>query len=195
LGFVPVDDFDEMLDVISGFVEIEEGNDFTTIITDSDQKMMIKERDGVAFFSNKSDMFLEIPDNPARLLGDLPQRFNLSAKVFAQRIPKAMRQQFIDLIRQSSEDTFDNFGDDTQTEFQKKNLELQIKQMEMLFKDSESLIIGVSADEESKTLSMDLEFTALPDTELAERMNITKADDKSRLRSQKGWLERAQSRN
>ena len=181
LGFVPVDDIDEMLDLISGFAEVDEGDDFTTIITDGGEEMMIKERDGVAFFSNKSEMFDEIPESPAKLLGDLPKRFNLSAKVFAQRIPKKMRSQFIELIRESSEETFDNFGDDIQAEFQKKNLEMQIKQMEMLFEDSDSLTFGMSADEDSKTLSMDVEFTALPDSKLAERMNITKPDDKSRF--------------
>ena len=181
LGFVPVDDIDEMLDVISGFAEVDEGDDFTTIITDGGEEFMIKERDGVAFFSNKSEMFDEIPESPAKLLGDLPKRFNLSAKVFAQRIPKKMRSQFIELIRESSEETFDNFGDDIQAEFQKKNLEMQIKQMEMLFEGSDSLTFGMSADEDSKTLSMDVEFTALPDSKLAERMNITKPDDKSRF--------------
>jgi len=181
LGFAPVDDIDEMLDVISGFAEVDEGEDFTTIITDDDTKLMIKDHNGMAFFSNKSEMLDKIPDNPVKALGELPSKFNISAKVFAQRIPEKMRDQVIDLIRQSSEDTFDNLDDDIQAEFQKKNLEMQIKQMEMLFKDSDSLTIGMAADQESKTLSMDIEFTALPDTKLAERMNITKADDKSRF--------------
>ena len=181
LGFVPVDDIDEMLDVISGFAEVDEGEDVTTIVTDDGQEMMIREKDGVAFFSNKSDMLAELPDEPGKLLGDLPSKYNLSAKLFAQRIPKKMRDQVLDLIRESSEDTFDNFDDDVKAEFQKKNLEMQIKQMEMLFRDSDSVIIGMTADEKSKALVMDIDFTALPDTQLAERMAISKESDKSRF--------------
>ena len=181
LGFVPVDDIDEMLDVISGFAEVDEGEDVTTIVTDDGQEMMIREKDGVAFFSNKSDMLAELPDEPGKLLGDLPSKYNLSAKLFAQRIPQKMRNQVLDLIRESSEDTFDNFDDDVKAEFQKKNLEMQIKQMEMLFRDSDSVIIGMTADEKSKALVMDIDFTALPDTQLAERMAISKESDKSRF--------------
>ena len=181
LGFVPVDDIDEMLDVISGFAEVDEGEDVTTIVTDDGQEMMIREKDGVAFFSNKSDMLAELPDEPGKLLGDLPSKYNLSAKLFAQRIPQKMRDQVLDLIRESSEDTFDNFDDDVKAEFQKKNLEMQIKQMEMLFRDSDSVIIGMTADEKSKALVMDIDFTALPDTQLAERMAISKESDKSRF--------------
>ncbi len=179
LGFVPVEDLDEMLDVISGFAEVEEGDEFTTVITDDGNEMMIKERDGIAFFSNKIEMFDELPENPVKLLGDLPDKFNLSAKIFAQRIPKKMRDQVMDLIRQSSEDTFDSLDDDIQAEFQKKNLEMQLKQMERLFEDSDSMIFGMSADEEGKTISMDIDFTALPGSGLAERMNLNKPGDKS----------------
>ena len=181
LGFVPVEDIDEMLDVISGFAEVDEGEDVTTIVTDDGQEIMIKERDGVAFFSNKSNMLDSLPDDPGKLLGELPSKYNLSAKLFAQRIPKNMRDQVLEMIRESSEETFDNFDDDVQAEFQKKNLELQLKQIEMLFRDSDSVIIGMSADEKSKALVMDIDFTAIPDTQLAERMAISQDAGKSRF--------------
>ena len=181
LGFAPIADIDEMLDVISAFAEVDEGNDFTTVVTDDGRKMMIKERDGIAFFSNKTQMLDELPDAPAKLLGELPSKYNISAKLFAQRIPKEMKDQVLELIRQSSEDTFDNFDDELQAEFQKKNMEMQIKQIETLFKDSDSVTVGMSADEESKTLSMDVDFTALPNTNLAERLAVSRKDEKSRF--------------
>ena len=182
LGFVPIEDIDEMLDVISGFAEVDEGEDVTTIVTDDGQEMVIKERDRVAFFSNKCDMLVDLPEKPVELLGDLPSKYNLSAKLFAQRIPKKMREQVLEMIRESSEDAFDSFDeDDVQVEFQKKNLELQLKQMEMLFRDSDSLTIGMSADEKSKSLVMQVDFTALPDTKLAEHMAISKQVGESRF--------------
>ena len=181
LGFVPVEDIDEMLDVISTFAEVDEGDDATTITTDAGQEIVLKERDGVAFFSNKSDMLIDLPEKPAKLLGDLPSKYNLSAKLFAQRIPQKMRDQVLEMIRQSSEDTFDNFDDDVQAEFQKKNLELQLQQMEMLFRDSDTVTLGMSANEESKALVMDIDFTAKPNTKLAERMAISQKAGESRF--------------
>jgi len=139
LGFAPVSDIDEMLDVISAFAEVDEGDDFTKVVTDDGSEMMIKERDGIAFFSNKAKMLDELPENPTKLLGELPSKYNLSAKLFAQRIPESMREQVIDLIRQSSDETFQSFDDnEAQAEFQKKNLELSIKNIEMMFRDSDS---------------------------------------------------------
>jgi len=180
LGFAPVSDIDEMLDVISGFAEVDEGDSLTTVVTDDGKKMMIKERDGIAFFSNKTEMLDELPDNPVKLLGELPSKYNLSAKLFAQRIPKEMRDQVLGLIQQSSQDALAQLDEDLQ-ELQKKNLERQHKQMEMLFRDSNSLTIGMTADEESKALAMDVDFTALPGTELAERLTLIQQDKKSRF--------------
>lgn len=181
LGFVPVTDIEEMLDVVAQFAEVEENDGLTTIIADSGVELMIKEQDGFAFMSNNKSMFDELPDNPIQLLGKLPENYNLSAKIFAQRVPEEMRNGLIELIRQSSEDTFDSFGDDLQTEVQQKNLEMQMKQMEMLLNDADSLTIGMRADQNKKTMVMDVEFTGLPNSELAVRMAQSTPDKGSRF--------------
>lgn len=181
LGFVPVKDIEEMLDVIAGFAEVDEGDDFTTIVADDGTEVMIKEQGGYAFLSNKKEMFEDLPTNPAQWLGKLPSKYNLAAKVFVQRIPQKTRDQIIEMIRDSSEETFDNFDDDLQTEVQRKNLELQMKQVEMMFKEADTLTLGMNANKESKAMQMDVEFKGLPNSELASKLAASKADAPSRF--------------
>ena len=63
LGFVPVEDIDEMLDVISTFAEVDEGDDATTITTDAGQEIVLKERDGVAFSVSYTHLTLPTIDS------------------------------------------------------------------------------------------------------------------------------------
>ena len=182
LGFVPVSDIEEMLDVISGMAEVEEEDDFVTITTDQGVEMLIREHNGYAFISNKKEMFDTLPDAPAKLLGDLPSKYNFSAKVFAQRIPQSMRDQFIELIKESSAQTLDSLDeDDEMAELQRKNLEMSMKQMEMMITESDTLTLGMSADKDGKNLLMDIEFTGLAGSKLAKKLLNSKADQPSRF--------------
>jgi len=171
LGFVPVTDIDEMLDVVAGMAEVEEGDDKITITTDDGTELTVREKDGYAFFSNKEEMVRDLPSSPAKLLGDQSANYNLSARVFAQRIPQKLRDQALEMIRESSEMTLNNLDeDDIQAELQRKNLAMQMKQMEMVFNETDSFTIGMSADKEAKKLIMDIEFKGLPNSELASKL-------------------------
>lgn len=181
LGFVPVKDIEEMLDVISGFAEVDEGDDYTTIVPDNGPEILIKEHKGYAFISNKSEMFTDLPGDPGQWLGKLPTDYNLAAKVFVQRIPEKMRDQVMEMIRSSSEETFDNFDDDLQTDIQRKNLELQMKQVEMVFKEADTFTFGMTADKDAKAMVMDIEFKGLPNSELASKLIASKATAPSRF--------------
>ena len=180
LAFVPVTDIEEMLDVIVGMAEVEEDDDFTTVITDQGLELLIKEQNGIAFISNNEEMFADLPDAPAELLGELPTKYNLAARVFGQRIPKELRTQILDLIKDSSEQTLGAIDSDVQAELQKQNMALQMKQVELVFNESDTLTLGMKADEDAKSLLMDIEFTAVPNSELAEK--ITGADSKKESR-------------
>ena len=171
LGFVPVSDIEEMLDVVAGMAEVEEESDSTTITMDDGTEIILREKDGFAFFSNKAEMLENLPEAPEKMLGDLPASYNFSAKVFAQRIPEKLRSQALDMIRDSSEMTLDQMDEgDLSAELQRKNLEMQMKQMEMVFNETDSFTIGLSADKEAKKLVMDVEFKGLPNSELAAKL-------------------------
>lgn len=182
LGFVPVSDMEEMLDVVAGLAEVEEDDDFTTIVTDDGTELLVREHNGYAFISNKKEMFDSLPDAPQKMLGDLPSKYNFAAKVFGQRIPQGMRDQFIEMIKESSAQTLDSLDeDDEMAELQRKNLEMSTKQMEMMINESDTLTFGMTADKDSKNLLMDIEFTGIPKSKLAKKLLNSKADQPSRF--------------
>ncbi len=181
LGFVPVTDLGKMLDVIAQMAEVDEGDDLTTIVTNDGSELFVKKSDNFAFISNKKEMFENLSGNPAQMLGELPSKYNLSMKVFAQRIPLKLRDQAMDMIKQSSEMTLDNLGDDLQAELQRKNLEMQMQQMEMMFKETDTFTMGMTADKDAKAVYMDFEFKGLAGSELAKTMAGSAPNQPSRF--------------
>jgi hypothetical protein len=181
LGFVPVEDIDEMLDVVATVMEVEENDDFITAVADDGTEILIKEQNGYAYMSNKKGRLGSLPDNPEQLVGDIAGKYNLSAQVFGQRIPEKLRTQLLDTIKDSSEQALDAMDEGIQTELQKKNLEMQMRQMKMMLTESDRLLIGMKADAESKRMTTDVEFTALPGSKLAKMMTESKASAPSRF--------------
>ncbi|MFT5302754.1 MAG: hypothetical protein ACI814_003571 [Mariniblastus sp.] len=182
LGFVPVKDIDDMLDIISGMAEVEESGDDIKIIADNGEEFTVREKDGYAFFSNKAEMFDSMPGSPQEMVGELATNYNLAARIFGQRIPQAMRDQLLDVIQNAGEQTLDTLGDDDiQAELQRKNLAMQLKQMKMVLNEVDSFTVGMQADKESKKLSMDFEFKGLPNSELAAKMADSAPKKKSRF--------------
>ena len=171
LGFVPVSNLDDLLDTVAGMAEVDESEDFITIVTDDGTEMLVKQVGDNAFLSNKKEMFDDLPSNPAEFLGEMPTKYNLSAKIFGQRIPESLRQQAMDAIRDGYENQLEQLdeADSAQAELQRKNFEMQMKQFETWLNQTENLQFGMGADKESKMLFMDVEMTALPDSELASR--------------------------
>ena len=170
LGFAPLSDIEELLDVLATVAEVDESDDHVTIVTDDGTEIIVKEHNGYAFFSNQKSNLESLPDNPAAMLDDLPDRYNLAAQVYGQRIPQSLRDKALETIRESGEMTLQNLDDGIQSELQQKNLEMQLQQMEMVFTQTDRLLIGMSIDADGKRLLTDVEFTALPGTKLAKRI-------------------------
>jgi hypothetical protein len=181
LGFVPVENLEDLLDTISGMAEVDEGDDYITIVTDDGTEVLVKEVDGNAFFSNRSEMFENLPSDPASDLGDLPSKYNFSAKVFGQRIPAEMREQALQMIRDGYESQLEQMEETepTQAKLQRENFEFQMKNFSSWINETDNLVLGMNADKDSKTLFMDIAVTAAPNSELASRLAAAKSKDKS----------------
>jgi len=177
LGFIPVKNMSDVLNTISNNLgQVEEGDDFATIITDNDQEILVKEANGYAFLSDTATMFESIPEDPQSLLGDLPSTYNMSAKVFGQRIPESLREQAIDMIKEGYEAQLaqmENSGEDFAGGLQQGNLDIQMKQLESMIQETDSLVLGFAADKESKSMYFDIEMTGLDGSTFAKRCEAT----------------------
>jgi len=186
LGFVPVEELDDLLDTLSGFAEVDEGDDYTTIITDDGNEILIKQVGNHAFITDKEEMFERIPDAPpASLLGDLPTRFNVAARLFGQQIPKSLRDKAISTIRDAYEDQMDQLEADdensAQAQFQRQSYEMNMKQIEDLIQETDQMAFGMVIDEEKKTISGEVEIIGTENSTLAKRANANMNPEKSRF--------------
>jgi len=179
--FVPVTDLDEWLDALSGAVDVEENDDGTvSILTNDGTELTIKEKSGYAFIANEPELLTDLPESPKKELGDLPQQFNIAIKILPARIPESLRKQALTMIEEGAMQTLDELDDDLQ-DLQAKNLEMQLKQFKMMLNESESLVVGMAADKESKNLVTEVTYLARAGTDLAKKMNEVKATTPSRF--------------
>ena len=186
LGFVPVEELDDLLDTLAGFAEVDEGDDYTTIITDDDNEILIKQVGNHAFITDKAEMFKRIPDAPpASLLGDLPTRFNVAARVFGQQVPKSLRDKAISTIRDAYEQQLEELEsaeeNSPQAQLQQKSYEMNMKQIEDLVQETEQLAFGIAIDEETKTLSSEIEIVGTENSTLAKKAGANMNPEKSRF--------------
>ncbi len=163
VGFLPVTNMDAILDTVSQMAEIDEGDDMTTIIMDSGEEMSVKMDGDYAFFSMNAGMLESTPSVPKDVVKELTGKYNIAAKIFAENIPAAMKDQAMGLIRSSAEMTQSQLGDET-------NLDLQMEQLDMLMTQSDSITVGIGIDEDNKKMMMDFGFKGTPNSDLAAKL-------------------------
>ena len=178
-GFIPVDDLETFLDVIASVADVEEDGEQYIITAPDGTEYTIKEKDGYALFASGEDLLDLLPAKPEKMLGEKTAEYNLAFTVYPQNVPKELRDQALDTIKEGSQQTL-NEMDEELKDIQKKNLESQMRQFEMLFNDSESIVVGMAADADNKKLYTDIEFIAKAGSELAKKTNETKATEPSR---------------
>ena len=179
-GFIPVDDLETFLDVIAAVADVEEDGDDKYLITAPDgTEYEIKEKDGYALFANRDDLMDLLPTKPEKLLSEKTKEYNIAFTIYPQNVPKELRDQALDTIKEGSKQTLDQMDEELK-EIQKKNLESQMRQFEMLFNETETFVIGMSADAENKKLYTDVEFVAKAGSALAKKANETKAKEPSK---------------
>ncbi len=169
LGFVPVTELDDLLDVLAGFAEVDEGDEYTTIITDDEKEIFLKQVNDHAFISDGVEMFERIPADPASLLMKLPQRFNLAARIYGQRIPQAMRDKAIQTIREAYEQQLEMLDeeDDSRAQLAQQQFDMNMEQIESLVQQTDEAMVGMVIDQENKLLSIEFEIVGLEGSKLA----------------------------
>lgn len=169
LGFVAVEDVDDMLDRIADFADVDEEDDLIMISPETGDEIVAKEVDGYLFIAEDKEMFAMAPVSPAEALGDLPSNYNLAARVFGQRIPQELRQKGIDLISEGYARQMEELGEDGDELF-----DTQMEQIKSFVNDTDEIMIGFQADKESGKLSSKVIFRGTPGSELAKRCNVMK---------------------
>ena len=173
VAFFPVSNMDDVLDKISEFAEIDEDGEFVAIMPDNGEQLYMTQKGDYAFVSDKSELLKNVPDDPGKMVGEQAKSYNISARVYPQRIPQELRQKAIDWIKESYQSAMDEM-DDLQAEFQQMQFAANIKQMEMLANEVETLTIGMQADKKTERILFDLNLKGKSGSKFATKLAASK---------------------
>ena len=167
LAFLPITNIDDFLNTVSQYAKVDEGNDFTTIIPTNGQELLMKQIGDYAYFAEREEMFENINSDPAEMVGDLPEQYNMGARIFAQRIPESMREMWLDTIEDGYNDSMGDLGG-IPSEIQEKNFEMQMETFRSLINETEEVVIGFAADKELESMYFDMKLVGLDGSKMAE---------------------------
>ena len=166
IGMIPTADAATMLKRLEGQIgPVDKLDDGTMVVAVGPSLVYIRQEGDWALVARQKELLDVISDDPAVLLEDLGDNYTLSARLYVQEVPEAMRDGLIAQLRQGFEQAMAKQG---QGEGVQQASENSIKQIEQLIRESEELMVGWNINPEEKNVTVESEFIAADGTELAE---------------------------
>jgi hypothetical protein len=175
VAFIPVTDLKVLLEVQKEYVGTPKdvGNGILEIGTG--RTAFIKEQSGWVFAAEKKELLTDLPQDPAALLGNLPTKYNVAAKLMVQNIPEALRKTAIDQIKIGMDRGLSSPAA-AKGNYDRKGAEQLVKMwlgnLERLINETEEVTIGLGIDAEKKHTVLDFNLTAKDGTALARQMAL-----------------------
>ncbi|TVS09689.1 MAG: hypothetical protein EA424_26600 [Planctomycetaceae bacterium] len=173
IGFVGVRDLDLLLSILQDqFGQPRDAGDGVKELgTDQGQSVFLKEVEGWAFFAPRKALLSDLPRNPARLLGDMPENYTLAVRLNVNNIPAEMRQMAVQQLRVGFEEGLRGQPlDEQQAQLARDMGESWMESIVSLVDDSQHVTIGWQVDAQEKSTHLDISVTAQPKTQLAQDM-------------------------
>jgi hypothetical protein len=173
VGFLGVKDLDLLLGVLQDQLgqPRDAGDGVKELATDRPQSVFVKEANGWAFFANQKSLLQDLPRNPGKLLGDMPENYTLAVRVNVANIPADLRQQAVEQMRRGFEEGLENqVRDGRQAEVARQLGESWLDSMVALVEETDHLTVGWQVDATNKSTHLDVNVTAQRRTQLAKDM-------------------------
>ena len=172
---LPVEDFKMMLGGLQLFgITHEDGPDGTIQIGAQGQTMFAREAGGWAFISMMPQMLENLPENPGELFGSITAEYDLGIRAHVQNIPEAFKQMALSQLQAGMEAGMEKLPNesDEQYEARKDVTKVQVEQLQQAIQDLDELTFGVSIDAEQQRTYIDIVYTAVAGSKLAEQIAI-----------------------
>ena len=174
VGFLPVRDLQMLLRTLQDQLGTprDAGDGVQELAVDQPQTVFVREQDGWAFFADRKALLMDLPAEPAALLGDLPERYTMAVRLHVPAIPAEIRQMAIQQIQQGFEEAMqDQLTDDLQVEFGRLAYQSQIDTIATLMDDAESLTVGWRIASEDRCLQIEVALQALEGSTVAHELS------------------------
>lgn len=178
IAFIPVSDLKQLLELHKEYIGEPRDAGGGILEVGIDRSAFIKEQGGWAFVAESSEHLTGLPQDPAKLLGDLPKTYNIALRIMVQNVPQELRQTALDEIKFGIERTLDQQPEGADREALDRTAKSSLKSIEQLFTEAEEVLVGWAVDAAGKRTHIDINITAKEGTELAKQMAMN-AESKS----------------
>jgi hypothetical protein len=178
VGFLPLADAKPLMEVLKGQagLPVEENNGAYEVPTPRGPKITIVQRGAWMCFSNDKAQLEALPEDPGKLLGEMPKNYFLAVRISFGQIPQPMIDQaftayemLLSMGLQKSPDESDEMY-----ALRKKMTLSSFNQIKATVKDLDQLLIGVHVDSEANRVYADVDITPKPGSQLAEQAALMK---------------------
>lgn len=171
--FVPVSDVNQLLDAASAVVTetADEGEGFKRLKLKQGPDLFIIEQDGWAFVGQSKSQLGDLPDDPLKLLGDLPKKYDFAVRFNPAATPKPLIEMGLDLIRQGIEES--SLPNETEEEAaaRKKTAEEMIAEFQEGFEQLDTFTLGLAVDDKTRSVYVDGTYVMKSGSEYAAALN------------------------
>jgi hypothetical protein len=178
IAFIPVSDLKQLLEIHKEYVGEARDAGGGILEVGMGRSAFIKEQNGWAFVAESTEHLTGLPDDPLKLLGDLPKQYNLAVKILVQNIPQELRQMALDEIKFGLERGLDQPGSNVDREALERTAKSSLQQLEQLMNEADEVLVGWAVDAAGKRTHIDINITAKEGSELARQMALN-AESKS----------------
>lgn len=140
------------------------------------QTIYAKEAGDWLFVAQTEDAFGNLPANPAAMLGNLPEKYDVAMRINLQALPSELKSMMTEQMRIGFENGLAEQPGQTpeEAEMAREMGEASIEQMEQLMNDTEQIIIGWAIDSQNQKVFLDGGVQFAAGTKLAKQADDAK---------------------
>jgi hypothetical protein len=138
-----------------------------------DQKIVVKEHKGYAFFAASPEAVANLPADPAKIFGGLDKSYDLGARLHLQNLPQELRTILVDQLSAGVEAGLARQENETEEAFaeRRKLVTDQIALVTKSINEIDQLTIGLGFDSKARSANLELSVMAVPGSQLAKLMS------------------------
>lgn len=168
-AFLPVTDLKQLLTVATPFVGPVTETAGLYKIERGEQTIYVKKKGDWAFVGGKPEHLDKLPDDPGKLLGDLPEQYLWALRISVGNLPPEVRDLLISRLQMIVQSLGQQL-EGAQQEIVRERMQELMAQMEKGLKELDQITIGLQIDRQARQGHLDIQVTARPGTPSAERI-------------------------
>jgi hypothetical protein len=145
--------------------------------------LVLKNANGWAYLSTEEDHLANVPKDPSKLLGDLPENYDLALQINVKNIPEQYIQLAVQQLRQGAEQGMQRKEGEDDAVYQQRKVfvEASLEQVAQAIQEIDRFTVGFAIDEEDGGAYFDAEMTVKEGGKLADQIVESKKGSKGSL--------------